>query len=63
MKRDAKERQRELIYKLKIHQLTKSEEQLLKLSLPELETEYKRMQTDCHPHSDSGSIHWIHAKR
>ncbi|MFJ7755769.1 Fur-regulated basic protein FbpA [Peribacillus muralis] len=63
MKRDAEERQWELIYKLRIHHLYKSEEQLLKLPLHELEMEYKRLQSDCHPHSDSGSINWIHAKR
>ncbi|WP_057913782.1 hypothetical protein [Peribacillus muralis] len=63
MKRGAKERQWELIYKLRIHHLNKSEEQLLKLPLHELETEYQRMQSDCHPHSDAGSIRWIHAKR
>lgn len=35
----------------------------MKLTLKELETEYKKVQNDCHPHSDAGSIHWVHTKR
>jgi hypothetical protein len=57
------ERQKELIHKLMIHHVNKSVEQLMKLSLKELEIEYKKVQTDCHPHSDAGSIHWINKKR
>jgi hypothetical protein len=35
-----------------------NEEQLLKLSLTELENEFKRLKSNSHPHSDTGSIKW-----
>ncbi|MFE4142840.1 Fur-regulated basic protein FbpA [Peribacillus sp. YIM B13472] len=63
MKKDVEERRKELIHKLLIHTVNKSVEQLMKLTLKELEIEYKKVQNDCHPHSDAGSIQWINAKR
>ncbi|MFE4705475.1 Fur-regulated basic protein FbpA [Peribacillus simplex] len=63
MKKGVEERRKALIYKLMIHTVNKSVEQLMKLTLKELEIEYKKVQTDCHPHSDAGSIQWINAKR
>ncbi|MBT2664182.1 MULTISPECIES: Fur-regulated basic protein FbpA [Bacillaceae] len=63
MKKGVEERRKELIYKLMIHTVNKSVEQLMKLTLKELEIEYKKVQNDCHPHSDAGSIQWINAKR
>ncbi|MCR8868437.1 Fur-regulated basic protein FbpA [Peribacillus frigoritolerans] len=63
MRKGVEERRKELIYKLMIHTVNKTVEQLMKLTLKELETEYKKVQNDCHPHSDAGSIHWIHTKR
>ncbi|MFE5426271.1 Fur-regulated basic protein FbpA [Peribacillus simplex] len=63
MKKGVEERRRELIYKLMIHTVNKSVEQLMKLTLKELEMEYKKVQNDCHPHSDAGSIQWINVKR
>ncbi|MGW8423892.1 Fur-regulated basic protein FbpA [Peribacillus simplex] len=63
MKKGVEERRKELIYKLMIHTVDKSVEQLMKLTLKELEIEYKKVQNDCHPHSDAGSIQWINAKR
>ncbi|MFS0765803.1 Fur-regulated basic protein FbpA [Peribacillus phoenicis] len=63
MKKGVEERRKALIYKLMIHTVNKSVEQLMKLTLKELEIEYKKVQNDCHPHSNSGSIQWINAKR
>ncbi|MBT2650172.1 Fur-regulated basic protein FbpA [Bacillus sp. ISL-34] len=63
MRKGVEERRKELIYKLMIHTVDKSVEQLMKLTLKELEIEYKKVQNDCHPHSDAGSIQWINAKR
>ncbi|WHY96740.1 Fur-regulated basic protein FbpA [Peribacillus simplex] len=63
MKKGVEERRKALIYKLMIHTVNKSVEQLMKLTLKELEIEYKKVQNDCHPHSDAGSIQWINAKR
>ncbi|MCM3673905.1 MULTISPECIES: Fur-regulated basic protein FbpA [Peribacillus] len=63
MKKGVEEKRKELIYKLMIHTVNKSVEQLMKLTLKELEMEYKKVQNDCHPHSDAGSIQWISAKR
>ncbi|MGE7758475.1 Fur-regulated basic protein FbpA [Peribacillus sp. NPDC097895] len=62
MRKGVEEKRKELIYKLMIYHVNKSEEQLSKLSLTELAIEYKKIQTDCHPHSDAGSIHWINTK-
>ncbi|MDR4924801.1 Fur-regulated basic protein FbpA [Peribacillus simplex] len=56
MKKGVEERRKELIHKLLIHTVNKSVEQLMKLTLKELEIEYKKVQNDCHPHSDAGSI-------
>lgn len=63
MRKGVEERRKELIHKLMIHTVNKSVEQLMKLTLKELEMEYKKVQTDSHPHSDAGSIQWINTKR
>ncbi|MED3757533.1 Fur-regulated basic protein FbpA [Peribacillus frigoritolerans] len=63
MRKGVEERRKELVYKLMIHTVNKTVEQLMKLTLKELEKEYKKVQNDCHPHSDAGSIRWIHTKR
>ena len=52
------QRRKTLINILLTFKIFDSEEQLLKLSLTELENEYKRLKSNCHPHSDTGSIHW-----
>ncbi|RRN74006.1 Fur-regulated basic protein FbpA [Peribacillus simplex] len=63
MRKGVEERRKELIHKLMVHHVNMTVEKLMKLSLKELEIEYKKIQTDCHPHSDAGSIHWINTKR
>ncbi|MFD6442183.1 Fur-regulated basic protein FbpA [Peribacillus sp. NPDC060186] len=52
------EKRKKIINKLIVFNVCKSKEQLLKLSLRELEYEYKRIQLDSHPHCDTGSINW-----
>ncbi|MBR8643783.1 hypothetical protein KEH51_00385 [[Brevibacterium] frigoritolerans] len=49
MRKGVEERRKELIYKLMVHTVNKTVEQLMKLTLKELETEYKKVQNDCHP--------------
>lgn len=56
------ERRKKLIKKLIYFNVEMSEEQLVELSLTELENENRRIQLDNHPHSDVGSIQWIHKK-
>ncbi|CAN7401625.1 Fur-regulated basic protein FbpA [Rossellomorea sp. LjRoot5] len=52
-------RKNELINKLIVHNIFKKDDkQLFELSLRELENEYLYIQRECHPHSDSGSVHW-----
>jgi Fur-regulated basic protein A len=62
LRKAVEERRKKLINKLIAFHVYKSEEQLLKLSLTELENEYKRIQSDSHPYSDTGSIHWTNKK-
>ncbi|AXN40976.1 MULTISPECIES: Fur-regulated basic protein FbpA [Peribacillus] len=59
---DMEEIRRKLINKLIVFNVYKNKEQLLNLSLKELENEYKRIQLDSHPHCDTGSIHWTNKK-
>jgi hypothetical protein len=57
--RNAVERRRKkLINILLTFKIFDSEEQLSKFSLTELEDEYKRLKSNSHPHSDTGSIKW-----
>ena len=57
--RNAVERRRKkLINILLTFKIFDSEEQLSKLSLTELENEFKRLKSNSHPHSDTGSIQW-----
>ena len=57
------ERRISLINKLLAFNVFMSEEQLMKLSLTELEEEYKSIISDSHPHCESGSIHWCNKKK
>ncbi|MEK4535998.1 Fur-regulated basic protein FbpA [Peribacillus sp. FSL K6-1552] len=59
---DMEEIRRKLINKLIVFNVYKNKEQLLNLSLKELENEYKRIQLDSHPHCDTGSINWTNKK-
>ncbi|MFL6561818.1 MAG: Fur-regulated basic protein FbpA [Bacillus sp. (in: firmicutes)] len=52
------QRRKTLINILLTFKIFESEEQLSKLSLTELEKEYKRLKSNSHPHSDTGSIQW-----
>ncbi|PGY16040.1 Fur-regulated basic protein FbpA [Bacillus sp. AFS031507] len=52
------QRRKTLINILLTFKIFDSEEQLLKLPLTDLENEYKRLKSNCHPHSDTGSIQW-----
>ena len=52
------QRRKALINILLTFKIFDSEEQLSKLSLTELEDEFKRLRSDSHPHSDTGSIQW-----
>lgn len=47
-----------LINILRLYNINNNEEQLLTLSLTELENEYKRIQAESHPHSELDSLHW-----
>lgn len=58
LRKAVEERKKALISKLLAYNVYSSEAQLMKLSLKELENEFKRMISDSHPHSDTGSIHW-----
>lgn len=55
-------RRKKLINKLIVLNAFKNEEQLCKLTLSELEYEYKKTQRDSHPHSETGLIHWTSKK-
>jgi predicted CopG family antitoxin len=52
------QRRKTLINILLTLKISDSEEQLSKLSLTELENELKRLRSNSHPHSDTGSIIW-----
>jgi hypothetical protein len=58
LRNGVEQRRKTLINILLSFEIFDSEEQLLKLSLTELENEYKRLKSNSHPHSDAGSIHW-----
>ncbi|MED0747443.1 Fur-regulated basic protein FbpA [Aeribacillus composti] len=51
-----------MINKLIVLNAFKNEEQLCKLTLSELEYEYKKTQRDSHPHSETGLIRWTSKK-
>ena len=55
-------RRQSLINTLMVLNVHENKESLLKLSLKELENEYKQILLDFHPHSDMGSIHWTNKK-
>jgi Fur-regulated basic protein A len=52
------QRKKTLINILLTFKIFDSEDQISKLSLTELENEYKRLKSNSHPHSDTGSIQW-----
>lgn len=57
--RNAVEQRRKTLINILLNfKIFDSEEQLTKLSLTELEDEFKRLKADSHPHSDTGSIQW-----
>ncbi|WP_317948623.1 Fur-regulated basic protein FbpA [Rossellomorea marisflavi] len=54
------QRRNELINKLIMHKVyKKGERQLFELTIEELEEEFRSVKKECHPHTESGSIHWI----
>ncbi|RWR12867.1 Fur-regulated basic protein FbpA [Siminovitchia fortis] len=56
-------RRKELIDKLVIMGVYKhGEKHLFELSLRELEYKYRRVKSNCHPHSQTGSIRWVGKK-
>jgi hypothetical protein len=57
--RNAVEQRRKTLINILLNfKIVGSEEQLSRLSLTELEDEFKRLRSDSHPHSDTGSIQW-----
>jgi hypothetical protein len=58
LRKGLEERRRTLINILLTFKIFDSDEQLTKLSLTELEHEFKRLRSNSHPHSDTGSIQW-----
>lgn len=52
------QRKKTLINILLSFKIFDSEDLLTNLSLTELEDELKRLRSDSHPHSDTGSIQW-----
>ncbi|MEH7248261.1 Fur-regulated basic protein FbpA [Neobacillus niacini] len=59
---DEEKRRRELTNKLITYGVYKIDNtSLLKLSLPDLEKEYKRLQADAHPHCTSG-LRWVNKR-
>ncbi|MGX1264436.1 hypothetical protein RKD55_002240 [Rossellomorea marisflavi] len=58
------QRRNELINKLIVHNVYKiGERQLFELSLEELEEEFRSIKKECHPHTESGSIHWVNVAK
>lgn len=55
-------RREKLINKLVIAYQDESKEQLLKLSLTELENMYRKLSLEYHPHSDMGFLRWSNKK-
>lgn len=59
MRNSIENRRQKLIDKLiKYNLFNKQDKNLLELSLSELEFEYKRFQSQYHPHGEFGSIRW-----
>jgi hypothetical protein len=57
-------RRNELINKLiAFNHYKKEDKHLFELSLTDLEREYKKVQSNKHPHNETGSIHWINKNR
>ncbi|KMK97172.1 Fur-regulated basic protein FbpA [Rossellomorea marisflavi] len=58
------QRRNELINKLIVHKVyKKGERQLFELTLEELEEEFRCVKKECHPHTESGSIHWVNGAK
>ncbi|MFP5112523.1 Fur-regulated basic protein FbpA [Bacillaceae bacterium C204] len=58
LRKAVEQRRKTLINILLNFKIYDNEEQLLNLSLTELENEFKRLKLNSHPHSDTGSINW-----
>jgi D-Tyr-tRNAtyr deacylase len=58
LRKAVEQRRKKLMNILLNFKIYDNEEQLLKLSLTELENEFKRLKSNSHPHSDTGSIKW-----
>jgi hypothetical protein len=58
LRKAVEQRRKTLINILLNFKIYDNEEQLLNLSLTELENEFKRLKLNSHPHSDTGSIKW-----
>jgi hypothetical protein len=58
LRNGVEQRRKTLINILLTFKIYDNEEQLSKLSLTDLENEYKRLKSNSHPHSDAGSIQW-----
>ena len=62
IRKAVEERRKKLINKLVIAYQDESKEQLLKLSLTELENMHSKLLLEYHPHSDMGSLRWSNKK-
>jgi hypothetical protein len=58
LRNGVEQRRKTLINILLTFKIYDNEEQLSKLSLTDLENEYKILKSNSHPHSDAGSIQW-----
>lgn len=59
MRNSVEKRRQKLIDKLiAFHIYKEDDQQLYKLSLSKLEYEYRKFQTQFHPHGEFGSIQW-----
>lgn len=58
LRKVVEERRKTLINKLLTFNGLEEKEELMKLSLTELEEEFQRVLADSHPHSYMGSIRW-----
>ncbi|MFJ7830948.1 Fur-regulated basic protein FbpA [Peribacillus sp. NPDC097197] len=62
IRKGMEERRKKLINKLCIAYQDESMEQLLKLSLTELENMHSKLLLEYHPHNDVGSLRWSKKK-
>ncbi|WP_338448889.1 Fur-regulated basic protein FbpA [Niallia oryzisoli] len=63
LRKAVEERRKKLINKLLVCNVYKDKEELMYLTLSELENEYKSIQSNGHPHDNMGSIQWINRNK